>query len=237
MSKTPQRCRATTLLASTLVTGLLLAACGGDDDSAGGSIEDWCAYAAEAEVVDAVFDGFSTGGDVEAGVGQVRSIVDRIDDLAPAEIADDAAALKDGTLRLLSAIEDADYSLFDADLSFMAEDGLEERMDNASENIDAFTLRECGRAFGTEDSSSDDSSSDDSSDDDDSFDPAAGSIRDQLLAQFEAIGLTADESSCIADNLDFTDPALQEGDISAVFDVFSTCNIPLERLAEIGAGG
>ena len=237
MSQTRQRRRATALVAPALVAGLVFAACGGDDDSAGGSIEAWCAYAAEAEVVDTVFDGFGTGGDIEAGVGEIRSIVDRIDDLAPAEIADDAATLQEGTFRLLSAIEDADFNLFDADLSFMAEEGLEERMDTASDNIDAFTLRECGRAFGSEDSSDNGSDSSDSGSDDDGFDPAAGTIREQLLAQFESIGLTADESACIADNLDFTDPALQGGDISGVFDVFSTCNIPLERLAEIGAGG
>jgi hypothetical protein len=58
-------------------------------------------------------------------------------------------------------------------------------------------------------------------------------LRDQLIAQFESIGLTNEESSCIAANLDFSDPAVQSGDVAAMLDVFEECGISLDRLVEL----
>jgi len=68
------------------------------------------------------------------------------------------------------------------------------------------------------------------------FDPAGETSRDQLVSQFESIGLSSDEAACIADSLDFSDPAVQSGDVAAMLDVFEECDIGLDRLAELGGG-
>ncbi len=69
-----------------------------------------------------------------------------------------------------------------------------------------------------------------------SFDPAGGTLREQMVAQFESIGLSSDEASCIASNLDFNDPAVQSGDIASMLSVFEECGIGIDRLAELGGG-
>ncbi len=213
----------------------VVASCGGDDSS-GATAESWCDFADESDVVDDVFD--TLGDDpaqIEPGLKRVEGFVQRLEDEAPSEIAADAKVLADGTQMLIDAFADADYQLLDADLSFMSDSDLEAQLDEAGDNIDAYTERECGRPFG-DDSNSDDAEADaeGEADDTDTFDPANGTLREQLIVQFESIGLNNDEATCIADNLDFSDPAVQSGDIGAMLGVFEDCGIGLDRLAELG---
>ena len=213
----------------------VVASCGGDDSS-GATAESWCDFADESDVVDDVFD--TLGDDpaqIEPGLKRVEGFVQRLEDEAPSEIAADAKVLADGTQMLIDAFADADYQLLDADLSFMSDSELEAQLDEAGDNIDAYTERECGRPFG-DDSNSDDAEADaeGEADDTDTFDPANGTLREQLIVQFESIGLNNDEATCIADNLDFSDPAVQSGDIGAMLGVFEDCGIGLDRLAELG---
>ncbi len=225
----------------------VVASCGSDSGS-GATAESWCDFADESDVVDDVFD--SLGNDpaeVEAGLKQVEAFVKRLPDEAPAEIADDAKVIADSTQLLIDAFAAADYQLLDADLSFMSDSELEANIEEAGDNIDAYTERECDRPFGDSASSTDtenDSTesdgtdtvddSGDTADDSEDFDPANGTLREQLIIQFESIGLTTDEATCIADNLDFADPAVQSGDIGAMLGVFEECGIGLDRLAELG---
>ncbi len=213
----------------------VVASCGGDDSS-GATAESWCDFADESDVVDDVFD--TLGDDpaqIEPGLKRVEGFVQRLEDEAPSEIAADAKVLADGTQMLIDAFADADYQLLDADLSFMSDSELEAQLDEAGDNIDAYTERECGRPFG-DDSNSDDAEADaeGEADDTDTFDPANGTLREQLIVQFESIGLSNSEATCIADNLDFSDPAVQSGDIGAMLGVFEDCGIGLDRLAELG---
>jgi hypothetical protein len=56
-----------------------------------------------------------------------------------------------------------------------------------------------------------------------------------MAAQFEQMGLTAEEASCLADNLDISQ--LSGGgtpDTSQILNLFTECGIDLSRLAEIG---
>jgi hypothetical protein len=231
------------LIVGTAAMALIASACGGDS-SGGGTAESWCDFANESDVVDDIFD--SLGADpaaTEAGLKQVEGFVKRLPNEAPPEIADDAKVLAEGTQMLIDAFAKADYNIADADLSFMADAELETRLDAAGDNMDAYTQKECGRPFGSGSSDGTDADPDadivtdtnDSSDPGD-FDPANGTLRDQLIAQFESIGLANDEATCIAGNLDFADPAVQSGDIAAMLDVFTECGIDIARLAELGAG-
>lgn len=233
------------LLATGAVVAFIATSCGGSSSSSGATAESWCDFADESDVVDDVFD--SLGDDpaqIEPGLKRVEGFVERLDDEAPAEIADDAKVFADGTQMLIDAFAEADYQLLDADLSFMADGDLEDRLDAAGDNIDVYTERECGRSFGvnsTTDTSVGDDTSDEADDADTSddagdadFDPANGTLREQLIVQFESIGLDTDEATCIADNLDFDDPAVQSGDIGAMLGVFEDCGIGLDRLAELG---
>ena len=68
------------------------------------------------------------------------------------------------------------------------------------------------------------------------FNLGDGTIREQLVAQFVSIGMANEEAECIADNLNFGDPAVQSGDIGAMLGVFEECGIGLDRLAELGGG-
>jgi hypothetical protein len=222
-------------LAAGAATIALIASACGSDSSGGGTAESWCDFVTESDVVDEIFD--SLGADpaeTESGLKQVEAFVKRLPNEAPPEIADEAKVVADGAQMLIDAFAAADYNIADADLSFLADSDLETSLEDAGEGMDVYTQANCGRPFGETDSSSGDADASDDADGDSDFDPANGTLRDQLIAQFESIGLTNDESSCIAANLDFADPAVQSGDIAAMLDVFEECGIGLDRLAELG---
>lgn len=233
--------------AAPLLGAALLIGCGGSDS--GSSAADWCEFAAQAEVVDETFDSLGTDtGAIEDGLRQVRDIARQLPDKAPPEIEEPAKVLSDSALEIVDAFEAADFNLLDADLSFLDDADLSDRVDAANAEIDAYTQRECGRNFGGADESDDIAEDvptdtvdggvdgEDDGGDDGGFDPSAGTLREQLVTQFESIGLTNAEANCIADNLDFNDPAVQSGDIAAMLDVFGECGISLERLGELGGG-
>lgn len=212
------------------------------EDTNDGSVSDWCTFVDEADAVEAVFDSFGANpAGLEAGMETVRDISQRLPNAAPDEIKADATVLSEGTLRLVAAIETADYNMLDADLSFMTDDGLEDRLDEATDNLDEYTQRECGRDFGSGDDDEDDegdvtTAGDDPDDADDSdFDPSDGTIREQMVAQFEEFGFSSAEATCISENLDFSDPAVQSGDAAAMISVFDTCGISVDRLADLGS--
>ena len=217
---------------------LIVAACGDDDDggsAGGGSVEDWCGLMDLANEGDAIFEGLGTASpaDVETGMNRIKEILPAVESAAPAEIADDVNFFVDYTEQLVASVEAADYNLLDVDLSFVAEN--EERLDEVNDNLDAFSQRECGQPFGgaDDDVEADPSTGDDSGDSGD-FDPNAGTIREQLVQQFVALGLTQQEAECLVDNADLDDPGLFEGDEAAILGLFEACDIPLSRLAELG---
>ena len=223
------------LAAGAAAIALVASACGGDS-SGGGTAASWCDFVTESDVVDEIFDSLGVDpAETESGLKRVEEFVKRLPNEAPPEIADDAKTIADSTQQLIDAFASASYEIVDADLSFMADSELESNRDAAADRIDAYSQNKCGRSFGSDDSASSD---DDLSEDEGSlsdFDPASGTLRDQLISQFESIGLTNEESSCIAANLDFSDPAVQSGDVAAMLDVFDECGISLDRLVELGS--
>lgn len=228
----------------------LLNACGGDEAA---SADSWCAFVIEADAASAVFDDLSADtAEAEADIRLVESFAQRMPSEAPSEIADDAQLFSDVTQTLVDAFVAADFSILDVDMAFMTED-LEARFEVAGGNLNTYTMRECDRPFGTDETDADTATPADDPDTDPDpasiepdadpvdefeaggdFDPTNGTIRDQMIAQFQAIGLTADEARCLADNLDFNDPEVQSGDIGAMLAVFGECDIDIDRLTELG---
>lgn len=209
-----------------------------------GSAAAWCDIVPGSDAINDIFDTITDDpADVAASLGRVEEYLGQMSQAAPAEIADDVRVLTESTQQLIDAFAAADFNVLDVDLSFLEDSATEARMNDANTAIDTYTERECGRPFGDEDTAGADPDSTDAGDlgdladlaeDSGVFDPSAGTIRDQLIAQFESIGLTTEEAECIADNLDFSDPAVQSGDIAAVLGLFETCDIDMGRLAELG---
>ncbi|MGK0274621.1 MAG: hypothetical protein ACI9N0_001001 [Ilumatobacter sp.] len=236
------------LTAALAVVPLLFGACGGSSSgpAGGASAASWCDFADESDVVDEIFSSLGAdASDLEAGITQVESFVKRLPDEAPDEIKEPAKKLAEGTQMLVDAIKAADYNILDADLSFLENSTLDAELEAASDELDAYTETACGRSFSGGDETDTDTgvagddtvdTSDDAVDDSGDFNPGDGTIREQLVAQFVSIGLAQQEAECIADKLDFGDPAVQSGDIGAMLGVFEECGIGLDRLAELGGG-
>ncbi|MDA3032295.1 MAG: hypothetical protein O3B90_08215 [Actinomycetota bacterium] len=227
-------------MAALAVVPLLFAACGGSS-SDGSTADAWCDFADEADVVDEILSSLGAdSSDLEAGITQMELFVQRLPDEAPDEIKEPAKKRAEGTQMLVDAIKAADYNVFDADLGFMQDVTLEADLDAASEKLDVYTETNCGRSFSSgDDTDTGDGAVDtsgDAVDDSGDFNPGDGTIREQLVAQFVSIGLANEEAECIADKLDFNDPAVQSGDIAAMLGVFEECGIGLDRLAELGGG-
>lgn len=232
---TPRRAR---LLSVPLVALVALAACG-DDESGSGSTEEWCSLTDEADVISGVFDNFEdTATDpaaIETAMTEVEDFLGEVRAAAPSEIADDVDTLADGTQMLVDALAEANYNLLDADLSFLGDDALGDEMDAAGDRIDEYSLEECGRVFGEADTGSDaddpeSGDSDTSESDDSDFAPEDGSIREQLAEQFESLGMTSEEATCVAEGVD---PALAD-DPNSLLAIMGECGISLERIAELG---
>lgn len=199
---------------------LALAACGGDDAGGALSTDEWCERAENinslSDDLDAI-DPFDPEG-IEVAYSRFREAVDEVRAVAPDEISDDIETLYAGVADIDDALADADYSFLDVDLSFMS--GREGAMDTASERVRSYNVRECG--FDERDAGGTD----------DAFDFGAGSARDQLVDELVASGFTETEARCIA--ADIAIETLGTDDQAAIFEVFDTCDISLERLGELG---
>jgi len=223
----------TKLTAVTLGLAVLGTACG-DDSSSGGSVESWCDLMGPANEVEAIFDSFETldPDALKAGLDEVEEVNNQLVAAAPDEIKDDARTLNEYTEGLITSVRDADYVLFDADLSFLGGEAEQAALEEANVNLDTYSIENCGQAFGSDDT---DSGGDtETGGDDADFDPEAGTIRDQLVSQFVAIGFTQHEAECMADGVDPTDESILSGDQDAILGLFDACGIPLSRLAELG---
>ncbi|MGI9646465.1 MAG: hypothetical protein ACR2O6_14260 [Ilumatobacteraceae bacterium] len=219
-------------VAGALVAFTFVAAACGDDDGGGGSVEAWCGLMDEANEVDSTFENLETfdSAGLEQALNRAVDVAGDLEAAAPDEIKDDMKVVADTTRGLQSALEDADYSLFDADLSALSDEAAN---DAAQAALDEYSVRECGQPFGLEDGSGDTASSGDDGDSGD-FDPTAGTLREQLITQFVTIGFTQAEAECIADGVDPSDSDILAGDEGAIIALLEACDIPLSRLAELG---
>ena len=211
---------------------LVVAACGDSDESGGGSAESWCPLATDFEAIGDDLDALGPG-DPDAlrdAFNRGSALLEQAEGAAPAEISDDVSTFVAAFGELDSALRDADFDLFDVDLSALEEAG--ERVDSSQDAIDAYNERECGIEADSDDDTDGSDDGDESDDSDDGgFDPSAGSLREQLVTTFVDQGFSQDEAECSAEGVD---PAvLAEGDESAILGVFDQCGIDLSRIAEL----
>lgn len=229
---------------------VLLAACGGDDESSdetspaatsdtatsdgggeGGSDPDsaWCVAARDIQDLSDAGDALDFT-DPEAVQEQFTSFRDALEDAideAPDEIQEDVEASKAAFDEIIEALEAADWNFLDIDTALFEELGT--RAEEAGDRIEAYNERVCGI-----EASDDDEEPTSSSVPGTATEGASGTLREQLVAQFVATGFTEEEANCLADNFDFSDSALTEGDTTAILELFETCGIDLDRIAELG---
>jgi hypothetical protein len=197
---------------------------GGDGDS---SNSEWCQLArgveSESDLLDDV--DFTDPEAIEDAFQQVIGSLEDAADSAPEEIEADVELTLDGFKELFDALQAVDFDFLEIDVS-LAENP---EVEAASDRIEEYNERECGIERDSDDTDTDTSTGDGDAGSDE------GTIRDQLLAQFTAMGMTEDQANCLVDNIDFAEVADSGGpDTSALLDLFETCDIDL---AELQPGG
>ena len=168
--------------------------------------------------------GFDDPEQLEATLTEMLELSDFAKQFAPPELAADIEISFEAFQDVADALEVVGYDFINADLS-----GLEDvdgSIEAANDRIEQYNVQVCGfDPAGLDDV--------DSGDDDAAFDPAAGTIREQVIAGLVDEGFTADEAECLFDTIDFDDPGLL-ADTEALIGLFSECGIGIERLAELG---
>jgi len=227
---------------------LFAAACGGDDDSsdeasseeatddteadesesddgdASSADSEWCDLARDIEERNDALDEAQTleREQLREAYDDFVSALDDVRDDAPDEIREDVEVAADAAREFFDALDDVDFNILDLDLESLEE--VTTDLEAASDRIQEYNERVCGIPADDEDTSTADTV----------FDPGEGTIREQIVEQFVDSGFTEEEAECLADNIDFNDPAFAEGDIEAMMELFETCGLDMERLAELG---
>ena len=239
------------------VGALFVAACGSDDaEPSGASADtqapadadvsghgdgsDFCDFVERTQDTDELLESITGDpAELEEAMTELRSRVEALADVAPGEIGDDVKLFTDGILKLVDALDAADYDFLDADLAFLEDEQLAQSISAATERIDEYSGDRCGIELGvsgdepsTSDQDDEDVGGDDASGDD--FSLEGGTIREQLLEQFVGFGFTQDEANCLVEQIDVSNVDVLAGDPAEVLAMFEDCDIPLTKLAELG---
>ena len=190
---------------------------------------DWCVAARDLDVRSDALDDldFTDPAAIEAAFTEMITLYEGAVGLAPPELEDAVELSFSEILEFEAALKTAGYDILNADLSALEDAG--DAAQAANDEIDLYNEQVCGIA-----ADDDDPINDLGADDGDGgFDPGAGTIREQTIAALVAQGFTEDESACIFDNFDFSDPDAV-GDEGSLIAMFEMCGIDLARLAELG---
>ena len=203
----------------------------GDNDDAGNDDagnDEWCDLVESAEFDTPQLDDLDINDpeSVENAFQEVVDLMEEAADRAPDEIEDDVELLVDQAKTFFEALKDADFNFLDVDQAALENT----EADAASDRIDEF----CG--FDSDDATSDtgDGATDDTGDTGGDL-SGEGTVRDELLRQFTAMGMSEDQANCLVDNLDM-DEVVANGanDPSMFLDLFETCDINLAELQPPG---
>jgi hypothetical protein len=200
----------------------------GDDDGTqavvfeGDADSDWCVAARDVEAASDRFEvvGFGDPEQVESTMGELLEQFEFAKQYAPPELAADLEVSFSAFQDVAAALRAADYDFINADLSGLQD--LDGSIQAANERIEQYNVQVCGFDPAGLDAG-----------DGGGFDPAAGTIREQVIAELVSQGFTTDEAECLFDKIDFDDPDLL-ADTEALIALFSECGIGIERLAELG---
>ena len=187
---------------------------GSDPDS------EWCQLARDIEERNDALDEAQTleREQLEQAYGDFVTALDDVRDDAPDEIREDVEIAADAAQEFFDALQDVDFNILDLDLEGIEE--ISSDLETAGNRIAEYNERVCGIPNDeTEDAATDDTTFD-----------AEGTIREQMVEQLVASGLSDDEAQCVVDNLDLSDPAIAEGDMSAIMDILEDCGVNLSDL-------
>jgi hypothetical protein len=201
----------------------------GDDGSGGG---EWCDMARNVEAEMDTFEDvdFTDPESLEDAYQQMIDEVEDAVDSAPDEIEDDLELIIDGFKELFEALQDVDFDFLELDQSVLENSEVEA----ASDRIEAYNERECGIESDSDVTDDTDAGDDTDSGDDDTL-SGEGTIRDEMVRQFTAMGMTEDQANCLVDNIDLEEVASSgAADPSMFFDLFETCEIELTDLQPDG---
>ncbi len=205
----------------------------GDGGDSGGNDSEWCDLARSVEAEDDLLEGVDFT-DPEALENAYQSMIDLVEDAAdsaPEEVKADIELTVERSKVIFDALKDADFNILDVDQAVFEDPEAEA----ASERIEAYNERECGIA--DDDVTDDGDATDDTGADSDDGDTLTGegTIRDELLRQFTAMGMSEDQANCLVDNLDMEEVAASGADNPSMFlDLFETCDINLAELTPPG---
>ncbi len=191
---------------------------GADVVYTGDTNSDWCVAARAIEVVTAKADqALADPKTARRFFADVLPEFEALLALAPEEIASEVRVSVEGFRRLADVLAASDYDILNADLSLLDDQAI----GSARDVVADYNQQVCG----IETDSTDDST-------DAAFDPANGTIRDQLIATFVQLGLTEPQAGCLVDSIDFTDPTTAD-DEAALLEAMQACGVAPSQLGEI----
>ena len=190
-------------------------------ESSGGSTDDFCVAAEEVEDSLASLGVLGTTPEqVRVALDEAQTAMDTAIELAPDEIAVDVEKSAEAFGLIAAEVERAEYNMLDVDLGALDEIDTDPEFAAASENLDLFLFNECDLG---EDPALVEQQTDATI--------GEGTVGEQLIAGLVEAGFTEAEAECITENVDSLEDDLQ--DPEKLLAVFTSCGIPLERLAQL----
>jgi len=207
----------------------------GDDDSvvSGDSDSAWCQASQRVDDISLRLEGSdfvtATPAQLEELFTDMTEAIGDARDVAPPELEDAVQKTFDGFTQLRDALADADWSFLDVDLTVI--DDIDSEMDAAGDQISAYNEQVCG--IPADDDGIDAGTGDATGDTGGGFDPADGTVREQIVTSLVELGFEVEEASCIVENLDVS-AYVGSSDTALIIEAFDACEIDISRLAEIG---
>jgi hypothetical protein len=194
------------------VAALGLSACGGDDDDGGGggdAADEFCDLARQADTASDDIGTAVESGDreeIERVFNEAIADFEAAVDAAPEAIQDVAEQVTENAGDLRDRLEELDWDIvaFSQDEQALE---LATQGEAANTDLDQFLEDECGIPADDEDDGADAPDATDATDGtdgeaaSDGSAPDEGILRETLVAQFQTIGLDAEQSECLADSL------------------------------------
>jgi hypothetical protein len=199
----------------------------------GGSADEWCGVLPKSDDVEMFFDNVTSLSpeELESGIMTIQAELPAFAGAAPPEIQQDVMNVIDQAEDIFAALAEANYNFLDLDPSALDNPEAAQEADASQWKIDEYSNENCGRPFG--DQSPEPTDDPVSEPEDGSFDPEAGTIREQVVADLVASGYTEQEANCLVEKIDFSNPEAY-ADQEALLAIFTECGISLERLGEFG---
>ena len=199
------------------------------DTSGASSSSDWCTLSKQLDADTSNPFSSNEPAQVQKDFEGIQAKIAAAVAVAPAEIKSSVETVQKAFSDMYAELKKVGFDVTKIDQTQVAAIGT--GMDASTTAIDTYNEKECGIAPASADTSDTGSASSDTG----TGTGLTGTVRDQVEQSLESIGLTADEAGCVVDNVDSSLAAKVGSDPSLLMSVFSTCNIDITRLAQIGS--